>query len=128
MRIHTRAAALTKGNVMIEFETDEQLAGMLADGTCKVTALRDMAKNNQAGLTEAALRYMFANRDDNGFSDAFIKLGSSVYIIDHRFWRCVIRNQGRRLDGGRREHVLAEASKKSKENAKAREANAPAEA
>ena len=110
---------------MIEFESDEQLAQMLAEGTCKVTPLRDMAKNNQAGLTEAGLRYMFANRDINGFGDAFIKLGSSIYIIDHRFWRCVIQNQGRRLDGGRRERVLAEASKKSKENVKARKTNTP---
>lgn len=110
---------------MSEFETDEQLAQMLADGKCKVTPLRDMAKNNQAGLTEAGLRYMFANRDINGFADAFIKLGSSVYIVDHRFWRCVIRNQGRRLDGGRREQVLAEASLKARANAKASKANTP---
>ena len=83
---------------MIEFESDEQLAQMLAEGKCKFTALRDMAKNNQAGLTEAALRYTFANRDINGFRDAFIKLGSSIYIVDHRFWRCVLENRGKRLD------------------------------
>ena len=110
---------------MTEFETEEQLAQMLAEGTCKVTPLRDMAKNNQAGLTEAGLRYMFANRDINGFSDAFLKLGSSIYVIDHRFWRCVLQNQGRRLDGGRREHVLTEASQKSRANVKARKANPP---
>lgn len=103
---------------MSEFETDEQLAQMLADGKCKVTALRDMARNNQAGITEAGLRYMFANRDFNGFRDAFYKLGSAIYIIDHRFWRCVIKNQGRRLDGGRREQILAEASREAKANAR----------
>lgn len=111
---------------MIEFESDEQLAQMLAEGKCKFTALRDMAKNNQAGLTEAALRYTFANRDINGFRDAFIKLGSSIYIVDHRFWRCVLENRGKRLDGGRREQILAQASRKSRANVKARKANAPA--
>ena len=110
---------------MTEFETEEQLAQMLAEGTCKVTPLRAMAGNNPAGLTEAGLRYMFANRDINGFSDAFLKLGSSIYVIDHRFWRCVLQNQGRRLDGGRREHVLAEASQKSRANVTARTANPP---
>ena len=111
---------------MTEFETEEQLAQMLAEGTCRVTPLRDMARNNQAGLTEAGLRYMFANRGINGFADAFIKLGSLIYIIDHRFWRCVIQNQGRRLDGGRRERVLQQASEKARASVKAREANPPA--
>lgn len=106
-------------------ETAERLAQELADGTCRITPLRGMVKKHPHALTEARLRNLFLNRDNNGFSDAFLKLGSLVFVVDHRFWKCLIENRGKRLDGGRREQVLAQASQKSKANVKSRKATAP---
>ena len=107
-------------------ETAERLAQELADGTCQITPLRGMVKKHPHALTEARLRNLFLNRDSNGFSDAFLKLGSLVFVVDRRFWKCLIENRGKRLDGGKREHVLEEASRKFKTTAKTRKATAPA--
>ena len=106
-------------------ETAERLAQDLADGTCQITPLRGMVKKHPHALTEARLRNLFLNRNSNGFSDAFLKLGSLVFVVDHRFWKCLIENRGKPLDGGKREQVLEQASRKAKENARARKANPP---
>jgi hypothetical protein len=43
------------------------------------------------------MRWIYFNRDQNGFADAFFKLGSSVYVDPHKFWELARDNHGKPL-------------------------------
>ncbi len=44
-----------------------------------------------------SMRWIYFNREQNGFSDAFFKLGSSVYVDPGKFWELARNNRGKPL-------------------------------
>ena len=64
------------------------------------STIQKFAEKNPDAFTEASLRWLRYNQDENGFASAFVTVGRKVLIDEERFFGIIARQNGRCEDPG----------------------------